>query len=65
MTQPKDSTQDWPLDLVRSDARETLAQAIHVAQAKWRRMRPDWRGIHRDERENLRALALRILEGGI
>lgn len=60
-----DSTKDWPLDLIRSDARETLAQAIHHAQATWRRVRSDWQGLRSDQRTTCRELAQRILEGGI
>ncbi len=61
-----DSMRDWPLMLIRSEARDTLALRIYEARCAWRRVRADWSAeANRQEREDCRALALRILEGGI
>ncbi len=56
---------DWPLALIRSEARDTLAMRIYEAQKAWHRLRFDWSALPADEREDYRMQALQILQGDV
>jgi hypothetical protein len=59
---PTDSTRDWPNDLRRSEARDTLACQLYVAACKWTRQPADWTALPVATRQRYRDLALENLE---
>ncbi len=56
---------DWPLALIRSEVRDTLAMRIYEARCAWVRDRSDWSAMTAKAREDYRQLAQRVLEGRV
>lgn len=48
---------DWPVALIRSEARDTLAQQIYEARCKWLRHPAEWDGLSPHDREVYRMCA--------
>ena len=55
-------TRDWPLSLIRSEARDTLAMRIYEARCTWRRERANWHALATEAKAFYRTMAQEILE---